>query len=522
MPLIPGVNEREVTPNAADTPYFKIDATTDEFGAGVDKSMLGLGASLVDAVQPAMTLEKKLTEKAQPDKGDDGYHIDLPMPQFSPDLSKAIDATNHFDAGAQDLQSGFLQLSGKDAVDGQATAQQGIDQLKDDTLANAPTPAAADAARPAIAYRADAAKAVIDRHATAQQRVYDDDLDDTQVAQGRNSVGQLYNDDENYLTQLHVATQARADQVLRASANDNAPADPDSLAATITSAQQATASDYTRARIEGALGQGDIATATALTDRWGNDLLPGDKDAVDQHLTYAIFNQDSQQATSQAMLINQPAPSNTPLGRQRNADMVLHRSGGAGNGSGDQVADVGSGSEETQESLPPSAANHRLNDQGATHITATEAFDHYKAGSGLPLRMNINQLNLSGIRPEEFDKFQAALSDGVDKDLDIKQAFSMSRSSTNDYLLLGDVTLRLRGHLTFDKNGGWNFNGNYKVYDDTYDFNKSTHRWFGGELLTSIGRQTPGKPFQIEIRGAVPVQAKGQKADETPPIYVGP
>ena len=115
MPLIPGVNEREVTPNAADTPYFKIDATTDEFGAGVDKSMLGLGASLVDAVQPAMNLEKKLAEKA-PDKDDDGYHIDLPMPQFSPDLSKAIEATNNFDAGAQDLQTGFLQLSGTPSV----------------------------------------------------------------------------------------------------------------------------------------------------------------------------------------------------------------------------------------------------------------------------------------------------------------------------------------------------------------------------------------------------------------------
>ena len=123
-----------------------------------------------------------------------------------------------------------------------------------------------------------------------------------------------------------MAIHARTDQILRAAANDNAPADPDSLAATITSAQQATASDYTRARIEGALGQGDIATATAPTDRRGNDLLPADKDAVDQHLTYAGFNQDSQQA----MLINQPAPSNTPLGRQRNADMVLHRSGASG------------------------------------------------------------------------------------------------------------------------------------------------------------------------------------------------
>lgn len=136
MPLIPGVNEREVTPSAANTPYFKIDSTADAFGAGLGKSAQGFATSLLDSVEPATKLVKKLAEKTQP-KGDDGYHIDLPMPQFSPDLSKAIEATNNFDAGAQDLQSNFLQLSGKDAVDGQAAAQQGIDRLKDDTLANA-------------------------------------------------------------------------------------------------------------------------------------------------------------------------------------------------------------------------------------------------------------------------------------------------------------------------------------------------------------------------------------------------
>jgi hypothetical protein len=63
---------------------------------------------------------------------------------------------------------------------------------------------------------------------------------------------------------LHVANQARADQVLRAAANDNPTADPDTITARIASAPRTTASDFTRARIEGALGQGDIATATIL------------------------------------------------------------------------------------------------------------------------------------------------------------------------------------------------------------------------------------------------------------------
>jgi len=136
----------------------------------------------------------------------------------------------------------------------------------------------------------------------AQQRVYDDDLDNTQVAQGHDAVGLLCNDDQHYLTQLHVVSQARADQVLRAAANDNAPSDPEVVAATIASAQQATASDYTHTRIESALGQGDLATATALSDRWGGDLLPADQAAVSQHLTYASFNQQSRQANQPALL----------------------------------------------------------------------------------------------------------------------------------------------------------------------------------------------------------------------------
>lgn len=159
--------------------------------------------------------------------------------------------------------------------------------------------------------------------------------------------------------------------------------------------------------------------------------------------------------------------------------------------------------------------------QGGGRITFLEAYDHYKDGSGSPMRLSIDQLNLSAIRPDEFEGFNSAVSAGRDTNIDLRQPFSMSRSSINDYLLLGNATLRLQGRLTFDKNGDWTLNGTYKVFDDTYDFNRSTHRWFGGEWLTSIGRGTNGKPFPIEIHGAQPVTATS-KQDDSPTIYVGP
>lgn len=151
------------------------------------------------------------------------------------------------------------------------------------------------------------------------------------------------------------------------------------------------------------------------------------------------------------------------------------------------------------------------NEQSQRRLTAEMAFDHYMQGSGTPLRLNLNQLNLSDIKPTEFPGFQAALSRGKDALIDTKYAFPMSRSSEEDGYLLGDSTLRLQGHLTFAQNGSWDFDGTYKIFDDPYDFNKSTHRGFIGELLTTIGRNTPGKPFDIEIRGSVPVSARGKR-----------
>jgi hypothetical protein len=128
LPLVPGVNKRSVAPDA----------------------MLGLENSLIDGGTTALDVTKKLVEKAKAkaaaDEDDKGYHINLIMPQFSPDVSGAMNLTQNFNAGAQDLQSKYLQLFGTDAVVYLHDAQQRVDQLKDQMLAEAPTPAAANLA----------------------------------------------------------------------------------------------------------------------------------------------------------------------------------------------------------------------------------------------------------------------------------------------------------------------------------------------------------------------------------------
>lgn len=61
--------------------------------------------------------------------------------------------------------------------------------------------------------------------------------------------------------------------------------------------------------------------------------------------------------------------------------------------------------------------------------------------------------------------------------------------------------MRLQGNLEIKSSGKYQFNGRLKSYDDIYDFNKSPHRSFIGELLTFLGSKTKGTPFYIQIRG---------------------
>ena len=76
-------------------------------------------------------------------------------------------------------------------------------------------------------------------------------------------------------------------------------------------------------------------------------------------------------------------------------------------------------------------------------------------------------------------------------------------------MYLGDVSLKLEGRLVIKAGGDWTFTGTMKCFDDLYDFNRSTHRSLAGEILTALGRNTDGKVFWIEIRGAKNVSESG-------------
>jgi len=63
----------------------------------------------------------------------------------------------------------------------------------------------------------------------------------------------------------------------------------------------------------------------------------------------------------------------------------------------------------------------------------------------------------------------------------------------------------MEGKFTRKESGEWLFVGNVRSFQDTYDFNPSTHRSRVGEALTTIGnflgKTFNGKDYKINING---------------------
>jgi RHS repeat-associated protein len=151
-------------------------------------------------------------------------------------------------------------------------------------------------------------------------------------------------------------------------------------------------------------------------------------------------------------------------------------------------------------------------------LDSSEALDHYKGGTGTPLRMDFNDIDTSKVKPSEFPRVQDAIRDFKKnpkpaRTVQIKWTNKDDNlpftTSGDQALFLGDISLKLEGNLVIKNDCTWEFKGPLKSFDDWYDFNASTHRGHLGELLTAWGRNTPGKPYWIEIRGSKQITETG-------------
>ena len=142
-------------------------------------------------------------------------------------------------------------------------------------------------------------------------------------------------------------------------------------------------------------------------------------------------------------------------------------------------------------------------------LSSAEALAHYRGGTGTALDMDFSEIPTALVLPTDFPAVKAATNsacfDGTMK-IDDRTSFA----SLMKWLTVGNITLRLQGTLMTKCDCSWSFSGYLKSFDDIYDFNASTHRYILGETLTAIGRNIPGKPYDIRIRGAKSISQEGR------------
>ena len=105
-------------------------------------------------------------------------------------------------------------------------------------------------------------------------------------------------------------------------------------------------------------------------------------------------------------------------------------------------------------------------------LDSSTTFEHYREGSGEPLRMSFHDIDTSEVRPSQFEMVQEELGQGArDAVLSIDDQMTFSTSGDQAWFL-GDISLRLEGQLVVRKSGTFKFTATLKSFDDRYDFNK--------------------------------------------------
>lgn len=133
------------------------------------------------------------------------------------------------------------------------------------------------------------------------------------------------------------------------------------------------------------------------------------------------------------------------------------------------------------------------------------------AGSGADVSTNLNRLglNLSVTKIPALESVFSSAIIGTSPVYLPKVAYNTGQDSHTTWAWLGNITLKIEGAVHKDHSGRISFDGVARAYNDTYDFNASTHRSEIGEKATAGGRLldgiVKGKPYQIIIHGELPI-----------------
>jgi hypothetical protein len=149
-------------------------------------------------------------------------------------------------------------------------------------------------------------------------------------------------------------------------------------------------------------------------------------------------------------------------------------------------------------------------------LDAGKLFLHYLGGSEEELEMDFNDVDTSGVTPEQFPGFQQQVdalraAGGGTTTISLSKTYSTKGAQ---HAALGHITLKLEGKLTVGKNG-WHLDGELESGPDKYDFNKmepgerSRAAEFSTQLGGLMGSMFNPKEFRIHINGKKTIKGRG-------------
>jgi hypothetical protein len=171
-------------------------------------------------------------------------------------------------------------------------------------------------------------------------------------------------------------------------------------------------------------------------------------------------------------------------------------------------------------STPQVRKSYQISDMGdqlsGSMWSPFSAMANFLWGNGRPMNVDINKIGLN-LQPAGINGFQdqlASMSAPGVYNFTHQFAYNTGNDSVAANLYLGNITLKIEGTLNRAADGTWTLNANVRGFQDTYDFNASTHRTKAAEQLTTAGRflesLTGGSmPFPININGDLPVTMSG-------------
>lgn len=160
---------------------------------------------------------------------------------------------------------------------------------------------------------------------------------------------------------------------------------------------------------------------------------------------------------------------------------------------------------------PPRTAETNANTRlSGTPFTPFRALYHYFFGNSQSLSIDIQDVRINPEINNITQRYTSKTLSDIASDfstgihpIDIEFNYNTMSSGASIFLTLGNITLRLVGHMEVNADGSYSINGEIRSFDDIFDGGPAERGPFK-EFLTSFIQN--GQEYNIEIPGSIPVQ----------------